>query len=205
MGDESFTCNHHLQGSAATAYGSHLKMTIPNLISIFRLLIVPLIVWLLSIQEFSIAFWLFLAAGISDGVDGFIAKKFNQASDLGAHLDPIADKVMLVAVFLTLGIQGLLPIWLVILAISRDILIVGAVILTWIISEPIPMKPLLVSKANTVAQIALVCVVMGAMAFELSLGASLNVLIALVAGLTIMSTIAYILGWIAHIGDVEKT
>lgn len=180
-------------------------MTIPNLISIFRLLIVPLIVWLLSIQEFSIAFWLFLAAGISDGVDGFIAKKFNQTSDLGAHLDPIADKVMLVAVILTLGIQGLLPIWLVILAISRDILIVGAVILTWIINEPIPMKPLLVSKANTVAQIALVCVVMGAMAFELSLGASLNILIALVAGLTVISTIAYILGWIAHIGDVEKT
>lgn len=180
-------------------------MTVPNLISLFRLLIVPLIVWLLSIQEFSIAFWLFLVAGISDGVDGFIAKRFNQTSDLGAHLDPIADKVMLVAVFLTLGIQGLLPIWLVILVISRDILIVGAVILTWIIDEPIPMKPLMVSKANTVAQIALVCVVMGAMAFELSLGASLNILIALVAGLTIASTIAYILSWITHIGDVEKT
>ncbi|MFK8033636.1 MAG: CDP-alcohol phosphatidyltransferase family protein [Hyphomicrobiales bacterium] len=203
--DGSFDCDHHQQSSATTANGSFLKMTIPNLISIFRLLIVPLIVWLLSIQEFSIAFWLFLAAGISDAVDGFIAKKFNQTSDLGAHLDPIADKVMLVAVILTLGIQGLLPIWLVILAISRDILIVGAVILTWIINEPIPMKPLLVSKANTVAQIALVCVVMGAMAFELSLGASLNILIALVAGLTVISTIAYILGWIAHIGDVEKT
>ena len=180
-------------------------MTVPNLISIFRLLIVPLIVWLLSIQEFSIAFWLFLVAGISDGVDGFIAKKFNQASDLGAHLDPIADKVMLVAVFLALGIQGLLPIWLVILAISRDLLIVGAVILTWVIDQPIPMKPLMVSKVNTVAQIALICVVMWAMAFEQSLGVSLNVLIALVAGLTIVSTVAYIFSWISHIGDVEKT
>lgn len=179
-------------------------MTIPNLISIFRLLVVPLIVWLLSIQEFSLAFWLFLMAGISDGVDGFIAKRFNQASDLGAHLDPIADKVMLVAVFLTLGIQGLLPLWLVILVISRDILIVGAVILTWVIDEPIPMKPLMVSKANTVAQIALICVVMGAMAFHITLGPGLNMLITTVAGLTIASTIAYILDWITHIGDVEK-
>lgn len=179
-------------------------MTVPNLISIFRLLVVPLIVWLLSIQEFPAAFWLFLIAGISDGVDGFIAKRFNQASDLGAHLDPIADKVMLVAVFLTLGIQGLLPLWLVILAISRDILIVGAVILTWIIDQPIPMKPLMVSKANTVAQIVLVCVVMGAMAFQILLGPTLNVLIVLVAGLTITSTIAYILDWITHVGYVEK-
>lgn len=179
-------------------------MTIPNLISIFRLFIVPAIVWLISIQEYSMSFWLFLIAGVSDGVDGFIAKQFNQSSELGAHLDPLADKVMLVAVFLTLGIQGLLPLWLVILVISRDLLIVGAVVLTWILHQPIPMKPLMVSKANTVAQIILICLVMGAMAFDLDLGIFFTLAVVLVAALTLLSTLAYLLDWFSHMGTVEK-
>tara|TARA_R110002111_G_scaffold138348_1_gene203998 strand:+ start:3337 stop:3879 length:543 start_codon:yes stop_codon:yes gene_type:complete len=179
-------------------------MTIPNLISIFRLFIVPAIVWLISIQEYSLSFWLFLIAGVSDGVDGFIAKQFNQSSELGAHLDPLADKVMLVAVFLTLGIQGLLPLWLVILVISRDLLIVGAVVLTWILHQPIPMKPLMVSKANTVAQIILICLVMGGMAFDLDLGIFFSLSVILVAALTLLSTVAYLLDWFSHMGAVEK-
>ncbi len=179
-------------------------MTIPNLISIFRLFIVPAIVWLISIQEYSLSFWLFLIAGVSDGVDGFIAKQFNQSSELGAHLDPLADKVMLVAVFLTLGIQGLLPLWLVILVISRDLLIVGAVVLTWILHQPIPMKPLMVSKANTVAQIILICLVMGGMAFDLDLGIFFTLAVVLVAALTLLSTVAYLLDWFSHMGAVEK-
>ena len=179
-------------------------MTIPNLISIFRLFIVPAIVWLISIQEYSLSFWLFLIAGVSDGVDGFIAKQFNQSSELGAHLDPLADKVMLVAVFLTLGIQGLLPLWLVILVISRDLLIVGAVVLTWILHQPIPVKPLMVSKANTVAQIILICLVMGGMAFGLDLGIFFSLSVILVAALTLLSTVAYLLDWFSHMGAVEK-
>lgn len=180
-------------------------MTIPNLISIFRLLAVPVIVWFLSIHEFVWAFWLFLFAGISDAIDGLIAKHFNQVSKLGAHLDPLADKTMLVAVFLAMGIQELLPLWLVILAISRDILIIGAVILTWLLDEPIPMKPLWVSKANTLAQITLVSMVMGSQAFVIDLGFSMQLVIATVTVLTIWSTAAYILNWIAHIGKLEKT
>lgn len=178
-------------------------MTIPNLISVFRLITVPLIVWLISIQQFSLAFWLFLLAGISDGVDGFIAKNFNQSSELGAHLDPLADKVMLVAVFLALGIQGLLPLWLVVLVISRDLLIIGAVILTWVLHQPIPMKPLMVSKANTLSQIILVCLTMAAMAFDIELGLFLNLFVVLVAVLTVLSTLAYLLDWFGHIATIE--
>lgn len=178
-------------------------MTIPNLISVFRLLAVPLIVWLISIHQYSLAFWLFLLAGVSDGVDGFIAKKFNQASELGAHLDPIADKVMLIAVFLALGIRGSLPLWLVILVISRDLLIIGAVILTWILHQPIPMKPLMVSKANTVAQIILVCLVMAAMAFGFELGLFVDLSVFLVAMLTLLSTLVYLLDWFSHMSTIE--
>lgn len=178
-------------------------MTIPNMISVFRLFAAPLVVWLISTQQFSLAFWLFLIAGLSDGVDGFIAKRFNQASELGAHLDPLADKVMLVAVFLALGIQGLLPLWLVILVISRDLLILGAVILSWVLHQPIPMKPLMVSKANTLAQIVLVCLFMAAMAFDLQLGIFMNMAVFLVAVLTLLSTLAYLLDWFRHMARIE--
>lgn len=179
-------------------------MTIPNLISVFRLLSVPLIVWLITIQQYSLAFWLFLLAGVSDGVDGFIAKHFDQATELGAHLDPLADKVMLVAVFLALGIQGLLPLWLVILVISRDLLIIGAVILTWILHQPIPMKPLMVSKANTVAQIILICLIMGSMAFNIEMGVFTKLTVFLVATLTFLSTLAYLLDWFGHMATIEN-
>lgn len=179
-------------------------MTIPNLISVCRLLAVPFIIWLISIQHYSSAFWIFLLAGVSDGVDGFIAKRFNQTTELGAYLDPIADKVMLVAVFLSLGIQGLLPLWLVILVISRDLLIVGAVMLSWVLHQPIQVKPLMVSKANTVSQIVLVCLVMAAMGFELELGFVVTLTVFLTAALTLLSTLAYLLDWFGHMADLEK-
>lgn len=107
-------------------------------------------------------------------------------------------------VFLTLGIQGLLPLWLVILVISRDLLIVGAVILSWVLHQPIAMKPLMVSKANTVAQILLVCLVMAAMAFELELGLAILLTVFLTATLTLLSTFAYLLDWFVHMARFEK-
>ncbi|MGB1548533.1 MAG: CDP-alcohol phosphatidyltransferase family protein, partial [Alphaproteobacteria bacterium] len=80
--------------------------TIPNIISLLRLLAVPLMLWLLLGQIFTAAFWLFLAASISDGADGFIAKRFNARTTIGAYLDPIADKALLMGVYIVLGIEG---------------------------------------------------------------------------------------------------
>ncbi|MGH6925977.1 MAG: CDP-alcohol phosphatidyltransferase family protein, partial [Propylenella sp.] len=106
-------------------------MTIPNFITIARLIGVPLIVWLMIADRFVEATALFVVAGISDAVDGFIAKRFGAASQLGAYLDPIADKALLVSIYVTLGLADHLPVWLVIAVVSRDILIVGAVVLSW--------------------------------------------------------------------------
>ena len=92
---------------------------------------------------------MFLIAGVSDGIDGWIARRFDQRSELGAYLDPIADKALLVSIFVTLGLVGVLPVWLVILVVSRDILIVGGVVLSWMLGSAVPIRPLLVSKANT--------------------------------------------------------
>src|SRR5438094_1042703 len=114
--------------------------------------------------EMRVAFVLFLAAGISDAVDGYLAKRFGMATELGAYLDPLADKAMIVSIYVTLGIQEAIPRWLVILVVSRDIMIVSAVILSWLVDRPVKLKPLTVSKLNTVAQILLALLVLASLA-----------------------------------------
>ena len=130
-------------------------MTVPNFITIARLLSVPLIVWLMIADRFLEATILFIIAGISDAADGFIAKRFGAASELGAYLDPIADKALLVSVFVTLGFKGVLPAWLIVLVVSRDLFIIGALMLSYMLGNPMEMRPLWVSKINTAAQILL--------------------------------------------------
>ena len=93
-------------------------------------MLVPIIVWAIVSSEMEVAFAVFLIAGISDAVDGFLAKRFNMASELGALLDPLADKALLVSIYLALGIWGDIPRWIVILVVSRDIMIVTAVIVS---------------------------------------------------------------------------
>ena len=100
-------------------------MTIPNFITIARLLGVPLIIWLMIADRFVEATLLFVLAGLSDAADGFYAKRFNATSALGSYLDPVADKALLVSVFVTLGFKGILPAWLIVLVVSRDLFIIG--------------------------------------------------------------------------------
>ena len=125
-------------------------MSIPNLITLGRVILVPVVFWLLLTGELKAAFLVFVVAGISDAVDGFLAKRFNWETELGAYLDPIADKLLIVCIFIALGVTGRLPSWLVIMVVSRDVLIVIAVVLSWLLGNPTPMKPLAVSKINTV-------------------------------------------------------
>src|SRR5919204_3664251 len=141
-------------------------LSIPNLITLGRILLVPVVVWAITAGEMRVAFVLFLAAGISDAVDGFLAKRFGMTTELGAYLDPLADKAMLVSMYVALGIIEAVPRWLVILVVSRDIMIVCAVILSLVVDKPVPLKPLMVSKINTVAQIALACVVLASLGFQ---------------------------------------
>src|ERR1700739_3211909 len=112
-----------------------------------------------------IALALFLAAGISDAVDGFLAKRFHMKSELGAYLDPLADKALIVSIYVSLGIVGMVPIFLVILVVSRDIMIISAFMLAWLVGRPMPVRPLLVSKVNTVAQILLAILILAERGF----------------------------------------
>jgi len=181
-----------------------LHLSIPNLITLARILSVPIMVWAIASGEMLFAFVLFAAAGISDAVDGFIAKRFGMASELGAYLDPLADKTLLVSIYVTLGIEGHIPRWLVILVVSRDLMIVGAVMLSWLVGKPVVVKPLLVSKVNTAAQIVLVGLVLGSLGFAIDLGVLLTAATYVVAALTLISVAAYVREWVHHMGSAES-
>jgi cardiolipin synthase len=175
-----------------------IALNIPNLITLGRILLVPVVVWAIASGAMWIAFVLFLAAGVSDAVDGFLAKRFGMATELGAYLDPLADKALIVSIYLTLGVNNLIPRWLVILVVSRDILIVGGILLSWLVGNPLKIKPLLVSKLNTVAQILFACVVLGSLGFNYELPTLTLVLMGLVAILTLLSVAAYVAEWVRH-------
>ncbi|MEE4238705.1 MAG: CDP-alcohol phosphatidyltransferase family protein [Anderseniella sp.] len=173
-------------------------MTLPNLITIGRIFLVPAIVWLLFNHDYLWAFVLFLVAGLSDALDGFLAKQFNLRSELGAYLDPLADKVLLVAIYVVLGIFEHLPAWLVIMVVSRDVAIVGAVMLSWLLDKPVEMDPHMVSKANTVMQIVLVVLVLGGLAFARLPEGLVSVTTAVVGLLTAASLAVYLRDWLQH-------
>ena len=176
-------------------------MSIPNLITLGRILLVPVVVWAIIYGELWLAFVLFLAAGVSDAVDGFLAKRFNMASELGAYLDPLADKTLIVSIYVTLGIAGKIPLWLVILVVSRDIMIIGAIMLSWLLGSPLKVKPLLVSKLNTVAQIVFACAVLASLGFNLRADNLIFALIPVVAALTLLSVAAYVREFVRHMNN----
>ncbi|HEX5847324.1 MAG: CDP-alcohol phosphatidyltransferase family protein [Rhodoplanes sp.] len=171
---------------------------LPNLITIGRIMLVPALVWAIAAGEPKIAFGLFLAAGLSDAVDGFLAKRFGMSTDFGALLDPLADKALIISVFVGLGITGAIPLWLVVLVVSRDILIIGAVMLSLLLGKPVKVRPLLVSKLNTVVQIVFACLVLGSLAFGFDARMLENVLMFAVAALTLVSIGFYTREWIRH-------
>jgi len=176
-------------------------LSIPNLITLGRILVVPIVVWAITSGEMRVAFLLFLAAGISDAVDGFLAKRFKMTSELGAYLDPLADKALVVSIYVSLGIAGSLPIPLIILVVSRDIMIITGFMLSWLVGKPMPVRPLPVSKVNTVAQILLAVFVLAERGFGFDAALLTTVLTGMVAILTLLSIAFYLAEWLRHMNS----
>ena len=176
---------------------------IPNIITLGRIILVPIVVWAIASNQMEIAFAVFVVAGVSDAVDGFLAKRFNMTSELGALLDPLADKALLVSIYIALGIWGAIPRWIVILVVSRDIMIVSAVIVSWLFDKPVQMKPLMVSKLNTAAQVAFAALVLGSLGFGFQLSPYDFILMALVTVFTLVSVSLYLVEWIRHMSTIE--
>lgn len=183
---------------------SPLNINIPNFITLGRIMSVPVIFWLLLSGQNKLAFFVFVAAGVSDAVDGYLAKRFDWRTELGSYLDPLADKLLIVSIFIALGVRNELPLWLVIAVVSRDILIVAAVLLAWLLDQRVRIiKPLAVSKANTAMQILLAATVLADEAFALGLDTSRLVLVWITGALTLLSLAAYLRAWFMHMTGLE--
>ncbi|GGC69218.1 CDP-alcohol phosphatidyltransferase family protein [Chelatococcus reniformis] len=173
-------------------------MTLPNLITIARLFMVPLVVAAIGAGRWQAAFVVFVLAGLSDAVDGFIARRWNMRSELGAYIDPFADKALLVSIYVALSVAGALPGWVAIVVVSRDVMIVSAIVMSWLLERPMAMRPLAVSKINTAAQIAFAAIVLAANAFDLPLGPGFDVGVLVIVVLTLLSAGAYLALWLRH-------
>jgi cardiolipin synthase (CMP-forming) len=184
---------------------STVELNLPNLISLGRLLLVPVAIWLIISGGYGAAFWVLVAAGISDALDGFIAKRFDQRTRIGALLDPAADKAMLVSIYVTLGMAHQLWTWLVILVVFRDALIVVGFLLTQAVAAAKHYDPLYISKINTGVQITLVGFVLA----RLGLGGAPSwpdlVLSLAVAATTLASGLAYLVRWTRILARSEQT
>jgi cardiolipin synthase (CMP-forming) len=178
-----------------------MPLNLPNLITVLRLFAVPVVIWTILAGYLQAAFWIFLAAGISDAIDGYLARKWHQRTELGAYLDAIADKSLLVSIFITLSIVGLIPAWLAIAVVSRDLMIVGAVILSWLMDHPVKIKPLFISKLNTAVQIAFAALALALTGFALEAGDMLLAVGYLSGVLTVLSALAYLAAWMRHMAE----
>jgi cardiolipin synthase len=172
------------------------------MITLGRLLAVPMTVCLILNDFILAAFWLFVLAGVSDAIDGYLAKRWDQVTEFGKYLDPLADKALLVSIYITLGVQGHLESWLVIMVVFRDVMIVGAVILYQTMVRRLEVNPLIISKVNTLAQIVLAALVLGSRGFDVDTGLFFEMMIGIVAVTTIISGLFY-LGVL--MGQKEKT
>ncbi|HFD86583.1 MAG TPA: CDP-alcohol phosphatidyltransferase family protein [Gammaproteobacteria bacterium] len=169
---------------------------IPNIITVFRLFLIPPVGWALLNSEYHLAFWLFFIAGFSDALDGFLARYFNWQSKFGATLDPIADKLLMIVTFYCMAWQNLIPWWLFLAVFLRDIVIIGGAAAYQMVTRSLRMEPILLGKLNTFLQILLVLAVLTYWAYGLISAQVVRWLVLALLISTIASGAAYVRIWI---------
>ncbi len=168
---------------------------IPNIITVFRILLVYPVNACLLQSNFGLALGLFILAGLSDGLDGFLAKHYHWQSRLGSYLDPLADKLLLVSSFLSLAWMGLVPVWLVAAVVLRDATILSGAIAYYFLLKPFEGQPHWTSKLNTFFQLLLVVSVLFSQGIT-PLPESLMLLLSLVVlGTSLLSGAIYVQVW----------
>ncbi len=168
---------------------------LPNLITISRIALVPVLILVLKDREYATALVVFLAAGVSDGLDGWIAKRYRFTSRLGAILDPVADKILLLSSYVMLMLLDRLPFWLVLTVVFRDLLIVGGYLVYTSLIGSVQMHPSLLSKFNTLMQIVLVLAVLVQEAVGFRYPLLLDALVYAVFATTVASGVHYVWIW----------
>jgi cardiolipin synthase (CMP-forming) len=137
-----------------------MLMNIPNFLTLLRIVLVPVIVILLMDGSFCVALVLLAVSGVTDVLDGFLARVLHQQTVLGAYLDPIADKALMISCFVTLSVKKFIPGWLSVIVISRDCIIMLGVSVLTMLSVPFKIKPILLSKLTTLIQIVTILAVL---------------------------------------------
>lgn len=168
---------------------------IPNLITLIRMLLVAPIVWCLLNAEYGVALVLFVVAGASDALDGFLAKTFNWTSRLGGMLDPIADKLLLTSCYIALAWQDLIPVWLTVVVLGRDVVIFTGALLYNAIIERLEAAPSVISKINTLSQLLLVMAVLFNYGAQLLPLGWLELFNQVVLATTLLSGLDYVWTW----------
>lgn len=177
---------------------------LPNALTVLRILLVAPLGWTLLRQEFALALLIFAAAAATDAADGLLAKWFGWTSELGKVLDPIADKLLFLVVFVVLGFLNLVPVWLAVLVIGRDVVIgTGALAFTYCFG-PLAGRPTGISKLNTLCLILYVLAVIGAAAFAIVPDAFIIALGALVMMTTAISGLNYVLLYVRKAKEVHR-
>lgn len=166
-----------------------LPRSLPNLITAARLAVVPVVVWAIVREAWGTAFLVFALAGLSDGIDGFLARRYGLTSRLGAILDPLADKALMLAVLVSLTLAGLVPAWFPAVLIARDSLVVLAAGLARLAGRPLETPPLLVGKLNTACQIAFLAWLLGGRALGIAAAGAEAWAIPALAGLSVASAV----------------
>lgn len=180
-------------------------MNVPNIISLARLVAVPVIVMLILRSVYDWAFILFVIAGISDAADGYIAKRTGQISNLGSYLDPLADKALLVGVYLTLGHQGRIDELVVVVVVFRDLMIVGGVLLLMMFRQQSQMHPALVSKINTATQLLLATLMLAVAGLDFEATRLVDIMSYCVVATTLLSGGWYLVVWGRQMTSMEDT
>lgn len=171
---------------------------IPNILSLVRMLFIPLILWLILSDYFLLSAIAVTLVGLTDYLDGYIARRYNYESLIGFYLDSIADKMFIISIYLILGFKFLLPLNLIMLIIFREILILGSYLFGFALAIKHNIRPIFVSKLNTFFQILLIIFVCLASLTQNELpiiNIIKDLLIAIVALTTIASSLIYIIVW----------
>jgi len=177
-------------------------MNIPNFLSLLRIIMVPFVVIFLIEDSYGKALFAFTLAGLTDALDGTLARLLNRQTVLGAYLDPIADKLLLTASFVTLSILGIIPSWITVIVISRDLIILLGIAILSIISVPYVIKPAFAGKMTTVLQISLIFLALFFKAASYNVGYEwIKILGWLTAIFTVASGLVYIVKGIKLINN----
>ena len=166
-------------------------MNVPNTLTILRILSIPVFVIFLLYDRFFFALLIFIGAGITDGLDGWIARVFNQRTTIGAYLDPIADKLMLTTAFIVLAILEIIPSWLTVIVIARDVIILLGILMLFLTSHKVEIKPIFLGKASTVMQLVTIAWALVTQ-FSMVMKSIFPAIIWVTAGLTVLSGLFYI-------------